>query len=140
MSSPNMPNAEILALASQVQNFLPETADRQPSFFLSLAPATSASYPRPKKAVVAPVGAAVAAAVSEKKELSDSTTVVAAAMTSVEEAVPEKTSVKQRRSSSLSSSDSIKSGPVFRFLKLGPVHWGEHLDDHQQDWNEVAIE
>ncbi|KAM4058422.1 hypothetical protein HRG_006608 [Hirsutella rhossiliensis] len=32
-----------------------------------------------------------------------------------------------RRSSSASST-----GP--RVLKLGPVHWGEHLDDHKEDF------
>lgn len=133
MSSPNVANDEILALASQVQNFVPEAADRRPSFFLSLAPTTSASYPRQKKVVIDPVGTVVPApAVLEKTELSDT----AAASTPV----PETAEVKQRRSSSLSSSDSNKNGPMFRFLKLGPVHWGEHLDDHQQDWHEVAIE
>ncbi|KAI1844591.1 hypothetical protein JX265_001577 [Neoarthrinium moseri] len=41
-----------------------------------------------------------------------------------------------RRSSSLSSNDSAK----LRFLKLGPVHYGEHRDEHKADYHEVAIE
>ncbi|KAI0384093.1 hypothetical protein F5Y04DRAFT_278092 [Hypomontagnella monticulosa] len=39
-----------------------------------------------------------------------------------------------RRSSSQSSSGSL------RFLKLGPVHWGEHVDAHKDDYHEVAVE
>jgi len=38
-----------------------------------------------------------------------------------------------RRSSSLSSSGSMK------ILKLGPVHWGEHVDEHKDDFHEVAV-
>ncbi len=45
----------------------------------------------------------------------------------------------KRRSSSLSS-DGTKSAAGLRFLKLSPVHWGEHLDGNQDDWNEVAVE
>jgi len=37
-----------------------------------------------------------------------------------------------------SSMDSDK--PTFRILKLGPVHLGEHPDDHKEDWHEVAVE
>jgi hypothetical protein len=40
----------------------------------------------------------------------------------------------KRRTSSLDSTGGL------RFLKLGPVHWGEHQDEHQGDWHEVAIE
>ncbi|KAI5925029.1 hypothetical protein F4810DRAFT_708834 [Camillea tinctor] len=39
-----------------------------------------------------------------------------------------------RRSSSLSSVGSL------RFLKLGPVHWGEHPGEHKGDFHEVAVE
>ncbi|KAH7027439.1 uncharacterized protein B0I36DRAFT_364642 [Microdochium trichocladiopsis] len=35
-----------------------------------------------------------------------------------------------RRSSSLSSAGSMK------ILKLGPVHWGEHVDEHKDDFHE----
>ncbi|KAI1406781.1 hypothetical protein F5Y13DRAFT_9699 [Hypoxylon sp. FL1857] len=43
-----------------------------------------------------------------------------------------------RRSSSQSSASST-SGSL-RFLKLGPVHWGEHPDEHKEDYHEVAVE
>ncbi|KAI1331354.1 hypothetical protein F5Y16DRAFT_265950 [Xylariaceae sp. FL0255] len=39
-----------------------------------------------------------------------------------------------RRSSSVSSAG----GP--RVLKLGPVHWGEHPDEHKEDFHEIAVE
>ncbi|KAI0837216.1 hypothetical protein F5Y06DRAFT_298007 [Hypoxylon sp. FL0890] len=42
-----------------------------------------------------------------------------------------------RRSSSQSSAASSGS---LRFLKLGPVHWGEHQGDHKEDYHEVAVE
>ncbi|QPG95953.1 hypothetical protein C2857_002678 [Epichloe festucae Fl1] len=81
------------------------------SFFLPLAPATSASYPQ------APASRAVPA-----------------------QAVPGETSVaaepvRRRSSSSISSS----SGSGHRILKLGPVHWGEHLDDHKEDFHEPTL-
>ncbi|KAI0598993.1 hypothetical protein F4775DRAFT_591780 [Biscogniauxia sp. FL1348] len=39
-----------------------------------------------------------------------------------------------RRSSSLSSVGSL------RFLKLSPVHWGEHPDEHKEDYHEAVVE
>ncbi|CAJ2500101.1 Uu.00g029540.m01.CDS01 [Anthostomella pinea] len=42
-----------------------------------------------------------------------------------------------RRSSSLGSQSSAGS---LRFLKLGPVHWGEHQGEHKDDFHEVAVE
>ncbi|KAI0149850.1 hypothetical protein F4776DRAFT_659746 [Hypoxylon sp. NC0597] len=42
-----------------------------------------------------------------------------------------------RRSSSQSSASSSGS---LRFLKLGPVHWGEHPGEHKEDYHEVAVE
>ncbi|KAK8075217.1 hypothetical protein PG997_009880 [Apiospora hydei] len=36
-----------------------------------------------------------------------------------------------RRTSSLGSEKS------FRYLKLGPVHWGEHTDEHKEDFHHV---
>ncbi|KAI1136111.1 hypothetical protein F5Y05DRAFT_415710 [Hypoxylon sp. FL0543] len=45
--------------------------------------------------------------------------------------------VSARRSSSQSSASSSGS---LRFLKLGPVHWGEHPGDHKEDYHEVAVE
>jgi hypothetical protein len=72
--------------------------------FLTLAPATSASYPQ------TPASRAVAgdAAVAPVRPV-------------------------QRRSSSVSSAGS------FKVLKLGPVHWGEHPDEHKEDFHEVAV-
>lgn len=77
-----------------------------PSTFLSLAPATSDSYPQ------MPVPRAVLAAVGDSAEIA-------------EPAVPTKP-----RSSSTSSG--------YKVLKLGPVHWGEHPDEHKEDFYEVA--
>ncbi|CAK7232919.1 hypothetical protein SCUCBS95973_008419 [Sporothrix curviconia] len=115
---------EMAALAGQAKNFAPVN-DRQPMFFLSLAPATSSSYPQKQAAV-------------------PETPVVAEAVVSAAAPIAAETSVavdpKQRRSSSLSSTGSNSTPSGLRILKLGPVHWGEHLDDHKQDWHEVAIE
>ncbi|KAK8043584.1 hypothetical protein PG993_006014 [Apiospora rasikravindrae] len=46
-----------------------------------------------------------------------------------ENIVPER-APGSRRTSSLGSEKS------FRYLKLGPVHWGEHTDDHKEDFAE----
>ncbi|CAK7263436.1 hypothetical protein SEPCBS57363_000557 [Sporothrix epigloea] len=103
---------DIASLAGQAKNFAPIN-DRQPMTFLSLAPATSSSYPQKQTTVTeAPVA-------TETVETVDS---------------------RQRRSSSLSSTGSNSMSPGLRILKLGPVHWGEHLDEHKQDWHEVVIE
>ncbi|KAI2638549.1 hypothetical protein GGS21DRAFT_549034 [Xylaria nigripes] len=47
-----------------------------------------------------------------------------------------KPAVTARRSSSVSSSGSGN----FRVLKLGPVHYGEHPDEHKEDFHEVAVD
>jgi hypothetical protein len=83
------------------QKFLPLTPAPR-SNFLSLAPATSPSYP--KKPVT----------------------------TSRSHARP----AAPRRSSSGSSSSS-SSG--YRILKLGPVHYGEHPDDHKDDFHDIIL-
>ncbi|KAJ4315473.1 hypothetical protein N0V84_008359 [Fusarium piperis] len=83
------------------QKFLPLTPAPR-SNFLSLAPATSPSYP--KKPV-----------------------------TSRSHARP----AGPRRSSSGSSSSISSNG--YRILKLGPVHYGEHADDHQADFHDVIL-
>ncbi|KAK1981237.1 hypothetical protein LZ30DRAFT_750202 [Colletotrichum cereale] len=46
----------------------------------------------------------------------------------------------KRRTSSVSS-DVSKNGAAtgLRFLKLGPVHYGEHPEEHQSDWNPVLL-
>ncbi|KAI0473762.1 hypothetical protein GGR56DRAFT_548922 [Xylariaceae sp. FL0804] len=37
-----------------------------------------------------------------------------------------------------SRSSSVSSQGSARFLKLGPVHWGEHQGDHKHDFHHVA--
>lgn len=118
---------ELLAISfSGQENSVPAREERAiaaPHTFLSLAPATSASYPTrrscsesPKQAVI---DAPIAAALEEKK---------------VPTAQEMEDRLKTRRSSSLSSD-----GSKMRFLRLGPVHHGE--GDALGDWSEeVAIE
>ncbi len=107
-------NEDINTLANQAKNFTPDAADRRPSYFLSLAPATSNSYPKTQESAYI---SSTAVAADDAAALVDA---------------------KQRRSSSLSSTNST--APGLRILKLGPVHWGEHRDEHKGDWHEVAIE
>ncbi|KAL2165334.1 hypothetical protein VTH06DRAFT_631 [Thermothelomyces fergusii] len=88
-----------------------EHRPRRPSAFLSLAPSTSDSYPRaqqPKQQ-------------QQQQQQQDGGPAGAGDETA------------KRRSSSLGS-DASKSS---RFLRLGPVHWGEHGDG---DYYEVAVE
>jgi hypothetical protein len=44
-----------------------------------------------------------------------------------------------RRTTSVSSNEDDKKTAVRRFLKLGPVHNGEHVDGMKEDWNDVAV-
>ncbi|GJC85106.1 hypothetical protein ColLi_07944 [Colletotrichum liriopes] len=46
----------------------------------------------------------------------------------------------KRRTSSVSS-DGSKNGAAggLRFLKLGPVHYGEHPDEHKSDWHPALL-
>lgn len=39
----------------------------------------------------------------------------------------------------MSSDGSDSSKPSLRFLKLGPVHFGEHADGQRADWSEVLV-
>ncbi|KAK4245927.1 hypothetical protein C7999DRAFT_15930 [Corynascus novoguineensis] len=110
---------QIRQLGEQAVEFTSATSEyrpRRPSAFLSLAPNTSESYPRAQRAKQPLTSETLAAATQPQNTTSD------------EEAT-------KRRTSSLSS-DASK----FRFLKLGPVHWGEHQDDHKADFHEVAVE
>ncbi|KAH6609273.1 hypothetical protein Trco_002619 [Trichoderma cornu-damae] len=70
-------------------------ADRRPSFFLPLAPATSASYPQPDRRPSVTEGMA-----------------------------------RPRRAS-------VSSPTGFRVLKLGPVYYGEHIGQNQDDFYDV---
>jgi len=90
------------------------------SGFLSLAPATSASYPQaPKRAAAASGTPLTTGALS---------------------ALPAQLTVKERTSSMSSDGSSTKPASVVRFLKLGPVHYGEHADGGRVDWSDVVIE
>ncbi|KAK3907028.1 hypothetical protein C8A05DRAFT_11206 [Staphylotrichum tortipilum] len=90
------------------------TERRMPTAFLSLAPKTSDSYPRAQRTREPLTAEALADAAKEDSASAEA---------------------MKRRTSSLSSD-----GSKLRFLKLGPVHWGEHQDDHKEDFHEVAVE
>ncbi|KAK7430219.1 hypothetical protein QQZ08_003194 [Neonectria magnoliae] len=95
------------------QKFLMLTA-APPSAFLSLAPATSASYP--------------------KKQVRSHNR--AQNIPSGSEAVEE---LPRRSSSASSISTSSNSNNSYRVLKLGPVHWGEHPDEHKEDFHDIIL-
>lgn len=114
MSTPNAP--ELHQLSEQAVRPLPQLTQRRLSTFLSLAPNTSDSYPRTQRAQEPLTAEALAEVPKDDSPSADA---------------------MKRRTSSLSS-DASKSR--FRFLKLGPVHWGEHQDDHKEDFHEVAVE
>ncbi|KAJ2904512.1 hypothetical protein MKZ38_007844 [Zalerion maritima] len=161
-------NAQINELAEVSQAFIPQAAEapltnflslvpslsapytpkneqplpeRRLSNFLTLAPTTSESFPqnprsrhqsishltRPLPLTHGPLPADPAAVVSPPRSMSSS-------LISLSEATP-----KSRRSSSMSSDSSSSKGRL-RFLKLGPVHWGEHQGDHKEDWHEIDEE
>ncbi|KAM0248396.1 hypothetical protein ACHAQJ_009470 [Trichoderma viride] len=141
-------------------------ADRRPSFFLSLAPATSASYPQPDRrpsatertvrprraSISSPTGLRVLKLspvycgehIGQNKDdfydvpaspvVAPSTFLSLAPATSA--SYPQMPSSRsgalpERRRSSSSSTTG------FRVLKLGPVYWGEHADDHKDDFHDI---
>jgi len=127
----NQTPAELLALELRAQDFAPENVPshriQAPTAFLSLAPTTSASYPtQQSKTLTSPN---LPAAVSPAAPL-EAIGEVAATPTTMEIAA----SLKTRRSSSITSEGSTGSAKQ-RFLKLGPVHFGE--GDGKGDWSEV---
>jgi len=97
---------QINAMSSPVETI----RDRRPSDFLSLAPATSASYPQQPKSRL-----------------------TSAAL----EQLVDGQAAKPRTGSM--SSDGNKSAGL-RFLKLGPVHFGEHRSESQSDWHDAVVE
>lgn len=120
---------ELPQLVEQGQAIAPKAAaQRLPSGFLSLAPTTSTSYPQtPNQRQLAaflpltpPTAATEAPAEALKTGDAD-------------------LGQMKRRTSSLSSSGE-RSPTGLRFLKLGPVHWGEHQGDHKSDFHDVAVE
>ena len=106
------PTEDVKVLSTQTKAWPPRVNERQPFVFLSLAPATSAAYPHRRGSNPRVVDAVPTAAITDEAK---------------------------RRSSS-SASEGPAASVRARVLKLGPVHGGEHLDDHQGDWHEVAIE
>ncbi|KAF4620136.1 hypothetical protein G7Y89_g14687 [Cudoniella acicularis] len=135
-SSPTS-SAELLALASSGQeNFMPAAEEAQqdlPHKFLSLAPTVSASYPsspKPRSSIATPL--------SPSAQTPDNNQVEPTA------AIPEPKVLdsdlsKSRRSSSMSSEGSNAGlNQRRRFLRLGPVHYGEDRDG-KGDWSEEVI-
>jgi len=114
MSTPT--SAEMVAMAySGQENYVPAAEEARPHTFLSLAPTTSASYPLTPAAKSPSPKSPAAAPVLPSPETIDEL-------------------LKTRRSSSLGSDASSKR----RYLKLGPVHFGE--GDGKGDWSEDVLE
>jgi len=121
-------NAELIAIAlNGAENLVPAAEERSQVAahrFLSLAPTTSASYPSTPKSPTlkaAPVQKPIAAADT------------AAEVTTPALPIDVDAEHKTRRSSSLSSNGSLMAKR--RFLKLGPVHFGEGSGD----WSEEVV-
>jgi hypothetical protein len=117
--------AEILALELRAQSFVPEAEARRPSTFLSLAPTLSASYPTRKPSTPPKSPESAPVQTSENAIPAEPTAEVVQA------------AIKVRRSSSSTSDGSASGAGPQRFLKLGPVHWGE--GDGTGDWSELSI-
>lgn len=157
-----MTTAQINELAQQSHSFLPQAADKSHMTFLSLAPTTSSPYiPKPEKPVaeyhlsgfltLAPV---VSESYPRCRQQSVSHLTrplpltpgphpepeISPSLGSVSVASSVMSMPKTRRSSSMSSDGSTGSKSRFRFLKLGPVHWGEHQGEHKEDWHELDDE
>lgn len=157
-----MTTAQINQLAQQSHSFIPQAADKAHMTFLSLAPTTSSPYiPKPEKPVpeyhlsgfltLAPI---VSASYPRCRQQSVSHLTRPLPLThgphpepalspppgSVSVASSVISMPKVRRSSSMSSDGSTGSKSRLRFLKLGPVHWGEHQGEHKEDWHELDDE
>jgi len=102
-----------------------------PHSFLSLAPTTSDSYPVSRK--IKAVVEAPKAPIAEDGQADITLAIIS---------VPQLSGIEMfnaSRSSSMSSEASnASSSQRKRFLKLGPVHDGEHADDNG-DWSEEVI-
>jgi hypothetical protein len=129
---------ELLSMAFLGQeNFAPSAEARQQPRFLSLAPTTSASYPsNPAVKSPAPQSPLQASADTPNNTMADPTP--AKALNTTTPAMPSVAvideALKTRRSSSLSSEGSSRKR---RFLKLGPVHFGEGGNG---DWSEEVVD
>jgi hypothetical protein len=106
-----------------------------PAGFLSLAPTTSSSYPlaATKSAVPASTPAS-----SEPDAADAALPLTPTALAQVPVVVV--ADATKQRTESHSSTGSSQSGAGLRYLKLGPVHQGEHLDGAKGDWHEAAVE
>jgi len=131
MSTPTTQELIDMAFAGQ-ENFVPAAEEAQqelPHTFLALAPTTSASFPLNKS----PVPQSPVRIPTPNNTQIDTIPAQNATPALPMEAVDE--ILKQRRSSSLSSDGSVQKK---RFLKLGPVHFGE--GDGKGDWSEEVLE
>lgn len=123
--------------------------------FLTLAPATSASYPTHRRTKSSPsvdnVAAstlvsptphaqATATAQSDPEEVvAEPVALAAVAAPIIPTSAEKELELKVRRSSSLSSEGSNGTARKLKFLRLGPVHHGEHVEG-DGDWSEeIAI-
>jgi hypothetical protein len=116
------------------ENFTPAAEERQAPRFLSLAPTTSASYPS-TPAAKSPTPQSPHQAATEIPNYTSADPTAARSITPsvIPSAAVIDGTLKMRRSSSLSSDGSTQKR---RFLKLGPVHFGESKDD----WSEEVID
>lgn len=153
-------NAQINELTEASQGFVPQAADvplrnflslipttsapyvpklerplpeRRLSGFLTLAPTTSASYPQAPRSRHQSVSHLTRPLPLTHGAMPDEPI---AAPRSMSSSVVSLSEPKSRRSSSMSSDGSVGKARL-RFLKLGPVHWGEHQGDHKEDWHEL---
>jgi hypothetical protein len=119
------------------ENFIPAAEEQRPARFLSLAPTTSASYPStPAMKSPAPQSPVQAPTDSPNNTMAERTSARALNATStMPSAAVIDEALKTRRSSSLSSEGSTQKR---RFLKLGPVHFGEGGGNN--DWSEEALD
>ncbi|PTB68283.1 hypothetical protein BBK36DRAFT_1167537 [Trichoderma citrinoviride] len=146
-------------------------AERRPSFFLTLAPATSSSYPHPERRPSVTEGTTVR---PRRASISSPTGLRVLKLApvycgehigqnkddfyDVQEATPPSPAVAPSAFLSLAptTSSSYPQMPVgnpadlperrrssststtgFRVLKLGPVYWGQHADEHKDDFHDV---
>ena len=119
------------------ENFNPAAEEQRPARFLSLAPTTSASYPSipavksstPQSPVQAPAETSNNAVAEPTQARTLNATPAMPSAELIDEAL------KTRRSSSLGSD---MSNQKRRFLKLGPVHFGE--GSGKDDWSEEVVD
>ncbi|KFH45501.1 hypothetical protein ACRE_036850 [Hapsidospora chrysogenum ATCC 11550] len=112
MSSPDERRPSTFLRLTPDTPIVAEEQQHRPWTFLSLAPDTSSTYPR------------------VQTRRSSSLSSEATTATSAVEATAQPVEIQPRRKSSDAS------GP--RILKLGPVHWGEHLSENKDDFYAVG--